>query len=447
MKPSIGLRLVLILLALMAVTWIFEAVMTHSQARAQVAAVFDAQLAQVARLLADTVAHEVREDDLERFQLDLQSHKYSFPIVFQVWSGDNRKLLASPDAPISRIPYPGEDYADVSIDGEDWRVLGLELGTGMHVVVAQQVAARNALIAQISGEVIEPLGLSMALAIVLIWFGVQGGLAPLRHLASEIAGRNEQSLAPLPAANYPVEIRAVVDELNSMFSRLEAALERNGRFTADAAHELRTPLAGLRIQAQAAQRAGDEATRQHALQQLMVGVDRTDHIIDQLLTLSRIDPERERAGFSSVDLRALASDTVDEYQSRSGGLGVTLAFSGKGEAVFVRGNSELLRIMCRNLVDNAVRYTPRGGEVGVDILAATGRVELVVEDTGPGIPPDQRAAVLERFHRLPGTEVSGSGLGLAIVETIAAVHEAHLELSDREGGPGLRVSVSIPAAA
>lgn len=445
MTPSIRLRLVLILLALMTVTWVIEALMTRARARAEVTAVFDAQLDQAARILAVIVAHEARENDLDGFHQALHAHEYTYPAVFQVWSGTGRLLLHSPDAPEGRIPYAGNGYADVSIEGVAWRVLGLELDTGELVLVAHRLAAREALIDEISGKVIEPLGLSLALAAILIWFGVQGGLAPLRRLAAEVAGRDAQSLAPLPVAAYPAEVRNLVDELNSMFSRLDAALQRYGRFTGDAAHELRTPLAGLRIQAQAAMRAAEEDTRQRALKQLLAGVDRMTHIIDQLLTLARIDTERERLSFTPVDLRTVVAEVLTESMPLAREKGIEIVPPAPAGPAVARGNHELLRILCRNLVDNAVRYTPRGGKVGIRLHPAADRVELIVEDTGPGIPAEQRAAVIERFHRLPGTVGAGSGLGLAIVERITDSHDGRLTLAERADGPGLRASVSLPA--
>jgi signal transduction histidine kinase len=441
------MRLVVILLALMAVTWVIEAQMTRSRARSEVTAVFDAQLDQVAQMLAVTVAHEAEERDVDGYQQDLHAHAYAYPAVFQVWSADGRLLFHSPDAPAGRIPHHGDAYADITFAGEAWRVLGLELKTGETVLVAHRAVEREALINEISGHVIEPLGFTLALAAVLIWFGVQGGLAPLRRLAKEVAGRDERSLAPLQAQAYPAEVSSLVTELNSMFTRLDEALERYARFTSDAAHELRTPLAGLRIQAQAVGRAMDETTRQHALEQLIAGVDRSAHIIDQLLTLARIEPERERMNFTAVDIHALSAEVVAESIPLAGERGVELVAPGDTGPAIARGNPELLRILCRNLVDNAVRYTPRGGEVGVRIQPMSDRVELIVEDTGPSIPLEQRDVVFERFHRLPGNGASGSGLGLAIVELIARSHEARLSLTDREDGPGLCVRVNIPASA
>lgn len=445
MTASIRLRLVVILLALMAVTWLIEALMTRARARTEVTAVFDAQLDQAARMLAVTVTHETRERDLDGYQHTLQTHEYAYPVVFQVWSADEHLLFHSPDAPSGRIPHKGNSYADINMDGTAWRVLGLELETGELVLVAHRAAEREALISEFSGHVIEPLGLSLTLAAVLIWFGVQGGLAPLRRLATEVAGRDVRSLAPMPPQDYPVEVRAVVEELNAMFQRLGATLDRYARFTSDAAHELRTPLAGLRIQAQAALRASGEDTRQRALEQLQAGVDRTTRIIDQLLTLARLDTKPEQASLAPTDLHAVVAEAVAECMPMAAERGVGIQQPGHAAAPApVTGNPELLRILCRNLVDNAVRYTPAGGRVDIHVQPAAEYVELVVEDTGPGIPEAQRAEVLERFHRLPGTRATGSGLGLAIVERIAQVHHAHLMLGSRDGGSGLRVSVRFP---
>ncbi len=441
MTRSIRFRLLSTLLIIVLLAWAVIAVLTYLRANEEVCELFDAHLAQVSRLLVTTARHEGWEKDFEQFQADLQHQEYEYPVVFQAWSGDRRALFHSPGAPALGFPRGGDGYADVELAGESWRALSVSVSDGAYrIVVADRLAERHALVRRFVLKVLKPLLLAIPFILLLVWSGVEEGLNPVRRVAAAIARRGHASLEPVSVAGVPVELQPLVKEINFMLVRLQATLERHVSFTADAAHELRTPLAGLRVQAQLALRATDAEGRRKALAQVLQGVDATNRLVDQLLTLARIDPERTIPSFEAVDLEALAEDVLANLAVVATENGIDVALERNGRTV-VRGNGDLLRILLRNLVENAIRYTPVGGQVQVQIGGTGEGPWLAVEDTGPGIPADERQEVFARFHRLPGSGVPGAGLGLSIVQGIARLHGASVALEDRPGGPGLRVLV------
>jgi signal transduction histidine kinase len=270
-----------------------------------------------------------------------------------------------------------------------------------------------------------------------IWLATWRGLRPLDEIAVELGTRAPERLDPVVPAAAPREIRPLLEALNNLFGRVGQALDNERRFTADAAHELRTPLAAITTQAQVAARARDAAERDHALAQLTTSARRASHLVEQLLTLARLDPA---AGLPMSELRldTLAAEVCADHGAAALEKNVALELSAPAP-VTVAGNDAMLRILLRNLLDNAVRYTPAGGKVGVGVTADT----LAVSDSGPGIPADQRANALRRLHRLAGQEIEGSGLGLSIVARIAELHNARLDLADGIGQPGLTVRLTF----
>jgi signal transduction histidine kinase len=265
-------------------------------------------------------------------------------------------------------------------------------------------------------------------------------LQPLAAVALEIASRDSDHLVELRPARAPEEVRPLVEAINSLFTRVEQTLESERRFTADAAHELRTPLAALTAQAQVAMQARSAAEREHAMAQLATSLRRATRLVDQILTLARLDPE-DRPPTGRVDLGGLA----EEVCARHGALALEkdIALELNAEPVTVPGDSDMLRILLRNLVDNAIRYTPVGGQVTVAVT----REGLSVTDSGPGIPVEERARVFNRFHRLAGQDIEGSGLGLSIVARIAERHGAAISLDSGADGRGLKISVRFPVSA
>lgn len=281
-----------------------------------------------------------------------------------------------------------------------------------------------------------PLLFGLPLLAAWIWFATRRGLAPLDAVAAEVGSRAPERLEPLALTAAPREIRPLLDALNDLFARVERTLDGERRFTADAAHELRTPLAALAAQAQVALRARDAAERDHALAQILAGSQRAGRLVEQLLTLARLEPAAGLTG-DAVDLAVLASEACVSHGATALEKDVALELEAPAHCP-LRGNADMLRILLRNLVDNAVRYTPRGGQIRVVVGERAGKPVLEVGDSGPGIPAAERANVLRRFHRLAGQEIEGSGLGLSIVARIAELHGARLELDDGMPVDGLR---------
>lgn len=264
-------------------------------------------------------------------------------------------------------------------------------------------------------------------------------MAPLRQIALAVARRSPENLKPMtePA---PAETRVLVDSLNKLFLRLEKTLEREKQFTADAAHELRTPLSGLKTQAQVALGARDAAERDHALRQLNEGVDRAAHLVQQLLTLARLEPSAATQESTPVNLADLAKQVCGELAPAAVAKMIDLSFLGE-VSVLINGNQELLRVLFRNLIDNAIRYTPERGVIEVVVGQRAAGAEVTVTDSGPGIPQEERERVFDRFYRILGNKASGSGLGLSIVRRIVELHGGDIVLGEGRQGKGLRVVV------
>lgn len=271
-----------------------------------------------------------------------------------------------------------------------------------------------------------------------LWFATWRGLKPLDEVAAELGQRAPERLDPVVPAAAPREIRPLLEALNALFARVDRAMQAERAFTADAAHELRTPLAAIAAQAQVAARARDAAERDHALAQLTTSARRASHLVEQLLTLARLDPAAELP-LSELRLDTLAAEVCADHGAAALEKGIALELAAPAP-VTVSGNAAMLRILLRNLIDNALRYTPPGGKVGVGVTAHG----LTVSDSGPGIPAAQRANALRRLHRLAGQDIEGSGLGLSIVARIAELHHARLALADGIGRPGLSVRLTFP---
>jgi signal transduction histidine kinase len=307
--------------------------------------------------------------------------------------------------------------------------------------------ARHELLEHFVGVLLSPLLLGLPVLGGWIWFATRRGLSPLVEVAQEIEQRTADQLDPVIPETAPAELQPLLKALNSLFSRLGMSIERERAFTADAAHELRTPLAALVAQAEVAARARDSGEREHALAQILIGSHRAARLVDQLLTLARLDPTSSLA-MEPVRLDVLLTNGCAEHGAVALERGIELELDAVAETT-VRGHADMLGILVRNLLDNALRYTPSGGLVKVALSAGEDAVVLVVSDNGPGIPAGKRGDAMRRFHRLADQASEGSGLGLSIVARIAELHGANLELGDglgEPGGPGLAVTVRLPPA-
>jgi two-component system sensor histidine kinase QseC len=439
---SLRRRLLGLLLGAVGTVWLLLALSSYFDAHHEIDEVFDAQLAQSAQLLLAQATHDIDEIDFEHERF---KHKYQRRFIFQILDQAGHVLFHSAGAPSVALTSQA-GYSDVPLNGERWRVFARwDADNEYQIQVAERHAMRSELARNIALRMLLPALAALPLLALLIWLGVSKGLAPLGRIAQDVSGRAPQHLTPLDTQRSPREILPLIEALNGLFSRLNTALENERRFTADAAHELRTPLAALRVQAQVALRSQDDAERRHAIEQVVAGTDRATHLVEQLLTLARLDPDAARAAHQPLDLRFVAMETLSLLAPAVVAKHIELSLT-EGPSVMVQGDAGMLGILLRNLVDNAVRYTPEGGAVTVAIYGQNGRVVLEVSDTGPGIASTEREHVLQRFYRGTAAGASGSGLGLSIVRRVAELHDAALYLSDGEGGRGLRVRVLLQQA-
>jgi two-component system OmpR family sensor kinase len=436
MTPSIRRQLLAWLLGSATLAVAAGAVSTYLVARKQANELADYQLQQMAlsfrdhALASGLIPHEDEDGP-------------GLEVLVQIWNQEGVRLYLS--HPRSGIPDRAQlGFADVASREGRWRVYSVQVRD--HVIqVAQPYSVRNRIAATVALRTAWPLAAVLPVLGLLIWFTVGRGLSPLERLARDVRRRSPDALDPLPQRGLPEEVRPLVQSLNDLLQRLERALHTQRAFVADAAHELRTPLTALRLQAQVAERATDQAERSEALSSLKQGVERASHVVQQLLTLAR-EEDQPASEPGAVRLDELARDVIAQYtplaQSRRVDLGLA-----KSEAVTVAGAAAALRTLLSNLVDNAVRYTPAPGRVDVAVFRDGPQAALEVSDSGPGIPPEDRTRVFDRFYRRAGEASDGSGLGLAIVKQIVTRHGGTIALEDAGGAGGLKVAVRLPLAA
>ncbi len=419
--------------------WICTALFTYFDAREEFGEILDAHLAQSATLLAVQASHELDEIETEHAPL---LHKYSRRVAFQVWESGRVLRLHSANAPEQPLADRERGFSDKVINGQRWRVFSTWDDAGKNLIhVAELTKERDELARAIAVNLLKPLLFSLPLLALLLWLAVAGSLRPLVRLTNEVARREPDNLAPLDAGTAPREVVPLIQRLNSLFVRIDASLQKERRFTAYAAHELRTPVAAIKAQAQVARAAANDAERIHALDNAILGCDRASHLIDQLLTLARLDTLSDEVT-EPCRLRAIAAEVIASIAPAALSREVRLELTESDDAI-VRGNPVLLRILMRNLIDNAVRHTPQGTSVRIEVSNIEGQSRLSVTDNGLGIPEAELAKVAERFYRPVGTSASGSGLGLSIVKRIAEIHAASLQLASKKDGNGLSVTVTF----
>lgn len=438
-QSSLKKRLLLLALSTVAVVWVGAATFVYFDAREELDEVLDAHLAQDAALLSAQITHELAE--LEPLHAPLL-HKYARRIAFQVWEGGKVLLLHSDNAAQEHLGDMEQGFSNTTMDGHRWRVFTTwDESHGYLVHVAERADVRDELAQDIAGNLLEPLLFSLPLLALMLWVAVARGLQPLGELAADVERRDPETLTPLDAGAAPREVLPLIERLNRLFARIDSTIQKERRFTADAAHELRTPVAGIKAQAQVARAAAGEAERIHALDNAILGCDRATHLIEQLLTLARVDA-LDAGVAEPCRLRDIAAGEIAAVAPAALAKGVHIELA-EGDETAVRGNPELLRILARNLIDNAVRHTPSGTTIRVGIGREQEGTTLSVSDDGPGIPEQEMDKVAERFYRPADTQAGGSGLGLSIVKRIAEVHGASLRFMQAGSGRGLRVTVEF----
>ncbi|KPJ88900.1 MAG: hypothetical protein AMJ53_16255 [Gammaproteobacteria bacterium SG8_11] len=466
MATSIRRRLLITLLLTISLVSGLTLLLSYYDAQHEVEELFDAQLAQSAKVLQALLLPELLQGDPERLQSLLHlsenfpmvidsegeagayGHEYERKLAFQVWDNEKNLLLKSASAPKAPLSEAGLEthnrgYSDEYVQDSLWRVFKLwDKNERFLIQVAERYDVREELTNDISNRLLAPAFLALPILGIMIWMGVGRGLSPVQHVANEVTRRDPHNLQAMEVGPVPVEIRPLVTELNELFEQLRHAFERERRFTDDAAHELRTPLASLKTQAQVALRATDEKQKQQALNQVILGVDRAAHLLEQMLTLARINPESNELTREDIFLHALAADVIAQIVPIALNKNINLELSGDQHAI-VTANALSLSILIRNLVDNAVRYTPEGGEIVVTVGKEAQKTVLTVTDTGPGISAELQQRVFDRFYRVVGNNTQGCGLGLAIVKQIADISNVSVELINNDPGPGLTAKVTF----
>ena len=371
--------------------------------------------------------------------------------IYYVVRGPGGERIAGdvgvPAPPAGAQPEDGVTAYNGEYQGKPVRVVTVQVPCGAQtcsVSMAETTVKRQRLAREILASSVLPQALLAVLALALVWFGVARGLRPLQDLSREIGARSPHDLRPLDAGKSPAEARPLVDSINQLLGEVAEANRNQQRFLANAAHQLRTPLAGLRAHAELALAQPVPEACRAELEQVHGASVRTARLANQLLALARVEAgARAESGRSRADLRRVVEGAADEWVHRALERDIDLGF--ELEDVSVSGDAFLLREALANLVHNALEYTPAGGRVTLRMANGAAQARVEVEDDGPGIAPAERARVLERFYRAPGTAGTGSGLGLAIVREIAAAHGAKIEIGEGEGGRGCRVALLFPA--
>lgn len=434
-------RLVLLVLSAVLGVWLATAAIAWRDVSHELDELLDGHLAQAAALLVAQQAHELQDDD---HTIDTPIlHRYAPRVAFQIFH-EGRLVLRSANAPQMPMSSPGKSgrFVTVDVDGNAWRVFATHgAERDVQVYVGEHIGSRMSILWAVLRSTMWPVALALPLLALAVWWAVFRGVSPLRQLGRMLAARRPDALDAVKVDGAPSEMLPMVDALNALFGRIAALLESERRFTADAAHELRTPIAAIRAQAQVALGETDESARRLALQNTLRGCDRAAHLVEQLLTLSRMEadavPSMTEMDLAAVTKRVAAS-VAPAALSRNQALELHAPVP-----VPVRGNEALLTVLVRNLLDNAVRYSPPSARIRAVLSVEGCSAVLSVEDSGPGMSGDDIKRLGDRFFRVPGSEASGSGLGWSIVRRIAAVHGFSLQVQRSTALGGLHVRVYI----
>lgn len=422
--------------------------------------IFSARLATSARVLEALMAKQLEHatvarplvielpQELEHATGDNPTrygHPYETKIAFQVWHRDGALLARSASAPETAFGPNVAGFSEQRIGGEPWQVFALRAGE-VWIQVAEKDEVRSELIENLGFAVMTPTIIGSAVLLLLVYVLVGFGLRPLSELSARIATREPGTLGPIELPAVPDEIAPVVHALNDLLARVRRALEHERRFTDAAAHELRTPLAALKLHAENAARAGGAEERRVSILRLRQCVDRTSRLAEQMLAYSRTQATDERTPAEPVDLHALAAETIRAQRGALPERAARIALAAPGSAAcLIRADPDKLRLLLRNLLENAIRYGDPGGAVTVGVMRAGATIVLTVANAGPPIPAELRQRVFEPYYRLPGSPSDGSGLGLAIVKEIADQHGATVRIEDADANGGTCVRVEFPA--
>jgi two-component system OmpR family sensor kinase len=438
-------RLLWFLLAAITMAAIAQAMIAYRSALSDADQIFDYHMQQMAMSLRSSAT-------LTNKAADTAADPENDDLVVQVWTPDGAQVFRS----LSRAALPQRavlGFSNVKANNTTYRIFSVQT-SNQTVQVAQDMAVRQRMAGTLALRTVGPIAVMAPVLMLVVWWVVSGSLAPVSRVKRQVAARQADDLSPVSENDLPDEVLPLVHELNLLFGRVRTAFDAQQHFVADAAHELRSPLAALKLQVLSLERAQDEAARSLAISRVTAGIERATRLVEQLLVLARQEGSVNDVKLEPVSLSDLVKRTLGDMAGLAQARQIDLGLHHADEAT-VDGQPDALIILLRNLVDNAIKYTPSGGTVDIDLRRSAGatgvakanvpgRVVLSVEDSGPGIPPEERERVFSRFYRVPGSQAGGSGLGLAIIKSIAERHGAVLTLDQSERLGGLKVKVDFP---
>lgn len=437
---SLRNRLFVILVAATGIIWLVATCWIYVGARREIESVLDDRLQEAARMASSIIPSNVSPSETSRSAIAADAVSNARQLSCQIWSMDGRLVARSNNAPEEQLSEVPEGFSERRIRGDVWRVFTIQDSIkGVRVLVGDRLNIREHLVTEIIKGLLAPALLIIPLLGFMIWASLHKGLMPLREITRELKGRSADDMSAMSTGNVPVEIQPLVSALNGLFAKVRSALQHEREITAFAAHELRTPLAGLRMQAQISLASTDPETRDGALRQILISVDRTTRLVRQLLALSKLDATRETVREASVNIEDVLYEITDALPVKN--REVLVVFDESLADAAISANRELLSLALRNLHENAVGHMSEIGEIRWFAKSDSMQFVIGVEDQGPGIPDDEIALVTNRFFRGRHKSPSGSGLGLAIVELAVGMMGAELHFANRQDERGLRVEI------
>ena len=448
-QPTLRSKLLRWLLVPLSLVLLIDVVGSYIAVRTIVRNIYDGELAEIAREL---VLHVRPQGAQAAFDLSSDAERTLLldefdRVYYSVHGAHGEPIAGRADLPYLPPEQGPLGFADASYAGAPIRIAALARTVGESAVTIEvaETTVKRRMLAQklLLGVALPQVGLIL-LAALLVWLGVARGLAPLEQLRRAVAARSHLDMSALDAQGVPGEVHPLVMAVNELMDRVRGVLDFQARFIADTAHQLRTPVAGLKAHIEVALREKTLNETRASLAHLYTSAERLARLVGQLLSLARNEPHSAHTNnFAPLDFNKLTFDATTEWVTHAYKKKIDLGFEGAEREVKVRGDATRLTELINNLLDNAIRYTPPGGRVTVHVRAEPSP-QLVVSDDGPRIPVEERERVFERFHRLLGTHAEGSGLGLAIVRDIASLHEAQIDLEDDVDGVGNTFIVTFP---
>lgn len=437
----------------------------YQDVRQETRELFDAQLARSARLILSLAQAQNGDSGFSRIQEYLdenglsvmyidfeesddeqqteEGHVYETKLAFQIWDKEGNLVVKSYNAPLEPMTTQDNGFNNIIIDEFDWRTFSLLSSNQQYrCITAERIDVRNDLIVKISNDLFYMFIILVPALSLILYLSIDKGLKPLQRLAAQIDRRSGDNLELITRDYKYTEIITIKSALNQLLHRLEETLSREKRITSDAAHELRTPLAAIRLHTELAKSAKNQAQKNESLDQIIHGVDRTTHLVEQLLTLARLEPELLANDFAKVDLTALIIEECALLSPLAINKDIDISFD-ENQIKPINGHEPSLRLLIRNLLTNAISYTPAMGKINISLSEQKQKTTFIVEDSGPGISEQDRERVMERFYRAENHQTPGCGIGLSIVDRVVQMHKGSLELRKADSGQGLKVIVQL----